>query len=630
MLQRSIRGQFFVLVTLFAIILASVFMPLKALARDALSPSFIKATFVYNFLKHIEWPGEKTHPNISVVYWGGNDDDYENLQVLSKQKAIRGHPIIVSRTSRINMDNLPHVLVLGVGINSKLSDITHRLKGKGVLIVSDDSPLKQLVMLNFSYAKAGRVAFELNRYNIVYENLKLSSDILLLAGTELDIAELIKDMEGSMRSSQEKLQQQTKKLKGLHNEVQQRERQLNEQQEKITNYKKRFDTLSSEFDELNGALDVSRNQLDSNNLQLSQKLNEITKRENLIESLSSSIVENTLMLKQQNDVLASQKAELGEQETALNEQSTTIETQNTLMLISLSVITVIAVLIVFIYRSNRANVKANHDLEGKNQQLAEINAELEQTQDKLAESKKMAALGGLVAGVAHEINTPLGIGVTAISYMMGRFKSFDKDFRNGLLKRSELETLIKDALDSGALLESNLTRASDLIKSFKLVAVDQTSEYQRHFFMKDYIEDVCQSLVPQYHQTKLEIEVNCDPNLGLISYPGAFSQVLTNLVMNSITHGFCGRPEGKIILDVSETNECVMLIYRDDGYGISEEHRGKVFDPFYTTKRGSGGSGLGLNICYNLVTQKLCGNIRCLKSDSGAVFELDIPMVIAS
>lgn len=630
MFQRSIRGHFFVLVTLSTIVLAFVFMPLSVLARDALSPSFIKATFVYNFLKHIEWPDEKTRPNISVVYWGGNDEDYKNLQVLSKQKGIRGHQLVVSRITRINIDNLPQVLVLGADINGKLSDISHKLKGRGVLIVSDDSPLKQLVMLNFSYAKAGRVGFELNRYNIVYEKLKLSSDILLLAGTELDIAELIKDMEGSMRSSQEKLQQQTKKLKGLHSEVQQRERKLNEQQEKITSYKKRFDTLSSEFDVLNGALDISRNQLDANNSQLSLKQSEILKRENLIKSLSNSIVENTLMLDQQNSILASQKLELGEQETALDAQSTTIETQNTLMLISLSVITVIAVLIVFIYRSNRENVKANHALEGKNQQLADINTELQQTQDKLAESKKMAALGGLVAGVSHEINTPLGIGVTAISYMMGRFKSFDKEFRDGILKRSELESLIKDALDSGALLESNLTRASDLIKSFKLVAVDQTSEHQRHFFMKDYIEDVCNSLVPQYHQTKLEIEVNCDPNLGLISFPGAFSQVLTNLVMNSITHGFSGRPEGTITLDVTEGKECVKLIYRDNGSGISEEHRDKVFDPFYTTKRGSGGSGLGLNICYNLVTQKLCGHIRCLKSDSGAVFELDIPMVLDS
>ncbi len=628
MFQRLLRGHFLVLVTFLVIIPAMAFMPPKVLARDALSPSFIKATFVYNFLKHIEWPDEKTRQNIAVVYWGGNDEDYKNLQVISNQKGVRGHQITVSRITRIDLDNLPQVLVLGADINPKLPDISHKLKGRGVLIVSDNSPRKQFVMLNFSYVKAGRVGFELNRYNIVYEKLKLSSDILLLAGTELDIAELIKDMEDSMRISQERLQKQTKKLKGLHSEVQQRERQLNEQDAKITSYKKRFDSLMSEFDELNGALDISRNQLDTNNRKLSLKQNEIAKRERSIKSLSRSIEENTLMLKKQNAVLTSQKLELGEQETALDEQSTTIETQHTLMLVALSVIAVVAILIVFIYRSNRENIKANRELERKNQQLADINTKLQQTQEQLAESKKMAALGGLVAGVSHEINTPLGIGVTAISYMMGRFKSFDKNFRDGMLKRSELESLIKDALESGTLLESNLTRASDLIKSFKLVAVDQTSEQQRHFFMKYYIEDVCHSIVPQYQQTKLEIEVNCDSHLGLISFPGAFSQVLTNLVMNSITHGFCGRPEGKITLDVSENDERVKLIYQDDGCGIREEHRGKVFDPFFTTTRGSGGSGLGLSICYNLVTQKLCGHIHCLKSDSGAIFELDIPKVL--
>ena len=173
---------------------------------------------------------------------------------------------------------------------------------------------------------------------------------------------------------------------------------------------------------------------------------------------------------------------------------------------------------------------------------------------------------------------------------------------------------------------SNLERAAELVQSFKKVAADQSSEEKRVFGMKNYLEQILLSLRPQFKRTPHQVRMDCPDGLSLDSYPGAIMQIITNLVMNSLIHGFAdGRP-GEISIKVEQTGENVVLTYRDTGIGMDREQKERIYDPFYTTTRGSGGTGLGMNIVYNLVTQTLKGSIMLESSPGqGAVFFLTLP-----
>lgn len=271
---------------------------------------------------------------------------------------------------------------------------------------------------------------------------------------------------------------------------------------------------------------------------------------------------------------------------------------------------------------------AETQLQEKAQQLEQTLHNLQQAEAQLIQTEKMVALGGLVAGIAHEINTPIGIGVTAASLLMEKTIAFSERFQNGTMKRSELERFLDMAQQSSQMTLSNLERAAELIQSFKQVAVDQSSESKRPFNFKTYLEEILLQLSPKLKATKHSVDVQGDPHLTLNSYPGALSQIVTNLVMNSLFHAYESEEQGHIALTFNQTEENVIFEYADDGIGIISENLGKIFEPFFTTKRGQGGSGLGLHIVYNLVTRKLGGTIQCKSQPGkGTTFVIKLPNI---
>ena len=257
---------------------------------------------------------------------------------------------------------------------------------------------------------------------------------------------------------------------------------------------------------------------------------------------------------------------------------------------------------------NRQYIEA--ELRKRNQELASSMDTLNQAQEQLVESERMASLGGLVAGIAHDVNTPLGVSVTAASFLQERLNNLKTDFEDKSLTSKNMASFIDEAEQTALLLLSNLERASDLIASFKQVAVDQTSETEREFELGEYINEIIQSLKPSFKHTDHQINLTCPDNLVVTCAPGAIAQIVTNMVVNSITHGFESKNAGKITLDVKEEGDNVVIYYKDDGRGLSEEELSQLFDAFFTTKRGQGGSGLGTHIMYNLVTQSLQGHIE--------------------
>lgn len=252
---------------------------------------------------------------------------------------------------------------------------------------------------------------------------------------------------------------------------------------------------------------------------------------------------------------------------------------------------------------------------------------LQRTQDELVQSEKMASLGGLVAGVAHEINTPIGVGVTAASHLSEKATELEKRYEDGKLSKRDFTSFISSATKSSQIIFSNLNRASDLIKSFKQVAVDQSSEEPRQFNLLRYIEEVLISLHPKLKRTQHKVSLDGNWDLEIESYPGPIAQIVTNLVMNSLLHAYQETEAGNIKIKANADDESVYLTYEDDGCGMDETTASKVFDPFYTTKRGTGGSGLGMHILYNQVTQKLGGNVKCVSDlGRGTRFEFTFPL----
>jgi signal transduction histidine kinase len=266
-------------------------------------------------------------------------------------------------------------------------------------------------------------------------------------------------------------------------------------------------------------------------------------------------------------------------------------------------------------------------LEASNSELKVAMEKLQHTQNHLIQSEKMVALGGLVAGVSHEINTPLGISVTASSHLQEKTKDIVNLFKRNTMKKSDLEKYLSIANESTEAILSNLVRASELVKSFKQVAVDQSDEQKRSFKLKEYTNQVLLSLRPKLKKTKVSVGINCDEELEINSFPGAFSQIITNLVMNSLVHAFDENQEGAIIFDIEKKDKNIIFTYSDNGKGIKEDIVSKIFDPFFTTKRGKGGTGLGLNIVYNIVTQTLLGTIECKsKENLGTIFKITFPV----
>lgn len=249
------------------------------------------------------------------------------------------------------------------------------------------------------------------------------------------------------------------------------------------------------------------------------------------------------------------------------------------------------------------------ELQLANTEISRSFEELQSAQEELVRTERLASLGSMVAGVAHEINTPVGVSVTAVSYLKDKVSQYRNLYQEDTLTREDFESFIDLAAESSDIILTNLSRAADLVRSFKQLAVDQTSNEYRHINMKVYLEELLLSLQPYFKHTSHHIEVECPHDIDFDSLPGAIAQVINNLISNSFIHGFDGIEQGLIRIVISRDDDNVLIHYSDDGRGISKDNLGRIFDPFFTTRRNEGGSGLGMNIVYNLVTGKLGGSI---------------------
>lgn len=257
-----------------------------------------------------------------------------------------------------------------------------------------------------------------------------------------------------------------------------------------------------------------------------------------------------------------------------------------------------------------------YELTEANAEVTQALANLKTAQRELVESEKLASLGRLVAGVAHELNTPLGNALTVVSALEDRWNKLDRMLTdNTPMRRSQLEELVKDTRRGQDILHRNVQKAADLVRDFKQVAIDQTSDTRREFELGQVVEDVLVMVEPSFKHTPYRIQTELAPALQMSSFPGALGQVLTNLLMNTLVHAFEGRDHGVVLVRCSRIDDReVELRVEDDGRGMDASVVRRIFDPFFTTKLGKGGSGLGMHIVHNIVTNVLGGQIEVVSS----------------
>lgn len=252
---------------------------------------------------------------------------------------------------------------------------------------------------------------------------------------------------------------------------------------------------------------------------------------------------------------------------------------------------------------------------------------LKHTQTRLVESEKMASLGMLVTGISHELNTPLGIIITGLSYLGEEIELLKDDFNAGKISANKLDTYICGSKETLDLIFGNSRKLSKLLNDFKMVANDQVVEDMREFEVTDYIQLVISNIKRKYKRSNIDIDFQYDDEIVVNTDPGALYKVFYNLISNSYEHGFPHEKPGKIIIQLNKVHGNVEIRFSDNGLGMDEESISKIFDPFFTTNRGGGSTGLGMFIAYNQLTQTLNGSISSFtKANKGVEFKLSFPI----
>jgi len=275
---------------------------------------------------------------------------------------------------------------------------------------------------------------------------------------------------------------------------------------------------------------------------------------------------------------------------------------------------------------NAHRSKTEITLIATNKNLIHSLDELTKAKERLLESEKMASLGQISAEISHEMSTPVGISITSSSYLLEQINRLEQDLEQNKISKKSIGNFIKNANHSTELLTNNLNRASELLTSFKHIAVDQTSDKIRLINVSDYINEIIQSIHPKLRKTNHSVKVNCDKSIEIFSHPGAIAQIIINLIINSIVHGFENINRGEINIDIKYHHDKLHIDYMDNGHGLSEDALTKLFVAFYTTKAGKGGTGLGTHIINNLVIDTLNGTITASSEiEQGLSYHIELP-----
>jgi signal transduction histidine kinase len=605
----------------------------------------VKAVFIYNFMKHTTWPNEETKQSFTIAVYKDRNF-YQSLAPLLLEKQLRNKPIRLIESDELNKIKFADVVFIPESSNDSIEQIAFELRRSETLLITQNTVNKKDVMINFiQHQGRSNLSFEINKSNLIYEQLTISNDLLLLGGTELDVATLYRETELAMQKIKLRESNMQQNIASLQDELslaadnversqvqlnknnltlKQRERALATQKIELKNQQNELKQLQSLFLEKEQELtDLSKQRnlaLAQSQMVLEQKNNEVLEKELKISQLGGTISQNKAEIDQQVEQLQTQQAEI-------NKKNQTIKSKNTYLAVTVFFIIIVSIftlLVAMLFTRNRkVTAQLQHTLKN-----------LESTQSQLVQSEKMASLGLLTAGISHEINTPIGVVVTSLSVIQDRSKELIAKIAENKLTKSKLNSALEDIGESAEVSNKSLTRVVTLISNFKQVAVDHVIEEPREINLAQYINEILDTLSSQLKKKGIHFNSVDHSSIKLKTIPGALAQVLTNLITNTISHAFTDSniDKAKINIELEQpTQNEINIMFSDNGSGMSQEILENIYEPFYTTKRSEGGTGLGMNSVYNIMQQKIKGKIDIQsKVNEGTTVTLSLPCYIES
>lgn len=605
------------LMSIFVFLLSLIFGFFSPVYAQQLDSDQVKIAYIFNFSKHISWPADSSDQFIIAVY----DDPQFQLKVKNalEQRRINNKPIHVVASNNLQSAKGAHLVFIPSHQNINLSSIANDLRLSNTLLVSDQSDNKHDIMINLIFNRDNSaISFEVNKSNIVYEQLTMSTELLLLGGTELDVATLYRETERAMQSTrqrelelnakiaaqQKQIDASATKLESLNVELQRNSVEVTKKNRALVLLERNIATQRDAILEKEEQLSLASDLLERTEKELMSQQDSIVLKEIENQEMAKRIEDNRVILEEQQKSLAAQGLELELRNEELSVQLEEINNQRiTIFVISVLIViaVIVSVLVVILFFKNRKTT----------QKLVQTLENLENTQGQLIQSEKMASLGTLTAGVAHEINTPLGIIVTSISLLKERTDEVKGQFSQGTLRKSAMSKFFDAIEKSSDMSTKALERVLTLLGNFKQVAADQVVEEAREINLADYIEEVMSTLSAEIKKSKAQYSYSGETKLSIVTIPGILAQILTNFVTNSLRHAFENKQNGHIQIHVAVmADRGAKIIFQDNGCGMSADVIEKIYDPFFTTKRSQGGTGLGMNIVYNLINKKLEGNIQ--------------------
>ena len=611
-------------------------------AAEKFNENQITAAYIVNFVKHINWPNESQKQHYQITIY--NDRDfYVYFSNALKNKQLKNKNVIVNYATALDEISASEVVFVAQTSEKGLNEVANSLRGRETLLISQNSSNKHDTMINLiQTVEQSNITFEVNKSNIIYEKLSMSADLLLLGGSELDVAMLYRETEMAMQATREQslklkntLALQEQKIKQTTARLQAQELQIQKASTTLAASKEELRVLNVEYKRSSLAAqqqksellqlkrDVSNKQsaLVAQQMELEQasseldkikqalvlQQEELTQKEIKSQNVLALVEKNNAVLTQQKTELATHKRQLAEQEQDITLKKETITNQRTYLVITsvlaFTVMGALLLVILFFLRNRKTT-----------QKLTQTLTHLNDAQSQLIQSEKMASLGRLVAGVAHEINTPLGIAITANSLVLDETLEVKAKIDEAKLSKAKMNSYIEKAEQSLTMSEKSLGRVRVLLANFKQVAADQIVMDEREIDLVSYIDEVMETLSVEMKKHRIGYVYTGLEKVKVTTLPGVFAQVLTNLVINSIIHGFDGRDSGEISIKLmsvtcEENKQRIKLIYCDNGKGMNEHTLKNIFEPFFTTKRGAGSTGLGMNIVYNIINQQLKGDV---------------------
>lgn len=597
------------------------------------------------YTKNIGWPTELQQYDFYVIT---NRSEIEKEFINLSKRKLNGKEISVTSSTSFTIPKGADVVFVSPEFNEVIPSIFNQIKRTPILLISDGYTDQRFVMINI-INQDNNLSFEINKANILNQGLSILPNMLLLGGTELDVAQLYRQSQDSLRMLESTISQLENRYDSLQQNIEATQKIIREQNTMISFQTKEISVKQETINEQSQSLDSIINQFDVSGKKLDSIARVISERESKLSDLQSEIHEQSnqiassnRILRQQTDQIERQEFAIKRQESKLKETESVVDSQKSILLFVVLVLILIAVGVFLLYRAYEARKRDASKLKQQKEELSKLIDELNQTQTQLVQSEKMASLGVLTAGIAHEINNAInfvysGIHIieTKLTEIKPIFSAFKKVGKKDITKISEEIAAKKEEIgfdEAQSLIEKMIKnvqigaeRTTEIVKGLRTFSRSEDEQKTKIDIHKDI--EVALLLLHSQYKDVIKLETSFEENLPMVDgYQGQLGQAFLNIIGNAIDAVKARNIDPMIQIKTKFKEGSVKIMIRDNGTGMSKETQEKIFDPFFTTKGVGAGTGLGLSITYGIIEKHNGAIFVSSALGAGTEFVISLPL----